>query len=780
MRSRPAKALGLDPDERLPARSRPVEGVRLPRAQGGPAERGDARRSWRSRASGSIPRSCGSTRRAGGVAGARLRRHGQPRASRGSSARSTRRSPAGPGARRSSRTRSGRALDVVSTRPRRPGKSVRLTIDHQIQANAEADPRGDGAAVRRQGGDGDRDGPAARVRSSPWRTRRGFNANRFADDARRIAPQPRRHGHVRARLDVQARDHRRRARGRRRHAADDVHAAADDPRRRPRDPRGALARDRADDRHARSSSSRRTSARSRSRSGSAPARLASWIDRFGFGKPTGVDFPGERPGFALPLDQWSGSTIGTVPIGHGIAVTPMQMARAYAAIANGGVLVEPHLVERVGASRMPSATGSRRIVSRARVEADDVDAPRRRPRGNGHRGGDPRLHRRRQDRHRGEDRPERALLDVPVRRVVRRPRPGEQAAARDHGHGRRAARRRSGAASSRRRPSGRSRASTCSTSRSRRTRPSRREAQRSARRQTTRRLGGGPARLALANVPRVELDALIRCARARASARSGEVTGGRPVEIGDLAYDTRSVTAGALFFCVPGAACDGHDLAWEASSGARRARRRARRSTSAVPQLVVADVPGRDGRRRRRVLRRADEGARGRRRHRHERQDDDGVPAALDARGGRSPAGARRDRGMDGRRRAAAGAASRRRRRSTSSGSSARCSTRATGASALEASSHGAALQRLDRVRFDALVFTNLTQDHLDLHGTMEEYFQAKRRLFTGAQPPPAAVNVGDEWGRRLADELAGAAPRAARHVRARRESGGARRTGSS
>jgi UDP-N-acetylmuramoyl-L-alanyl-D-glutamate--2,6-diaminopimelate ligase len=74
---------------------------------------------------------------------------------------------------------------------------------------------------------------------------------------------------------------------------------------------------------------------------------------------------------------------------------------------------------------------------------------------------------------------------------------------------------------------------------------------------------------------------------------------------------------------------------------------------------------------------------------------------------------------------------------------------------AVEASSHGAAFGRLGRVRFDALVFTNLTQDHLDLHGTLEEYFQAKRRLFVGPQPPPAAVNVGDEWGKRLAAELA-------------------------
>jgi UDP-N-acetylmuramoyl-L-alanyl-D-glutamate--2,6-diaminopimelate ligase len=77
---------------------------------------------------------------------------------------------------------------------------------------------------------------------------------------------------------------------------------------------------------------------------------------------------------------------------------------------------------------------------------------------------------------------------------------------------------------------------------------------------------------------------------------------------------------------------------------------------------------------------------------------------------------------------------------------------------AMEASSHAAALRRLDRVRFDVLAFTNLSQDHLDFHGSMEDYYAAKRRLFMGAAPPPAAVNVGDEWGRRLADELADAA----------------------
>jgi UDP-N-acetylmuramoyl-L-alanyl-D-glutamate--2,6-diaminopimelate ligase len=77
---------------------------------------------------------------------------------------------------------------------------------------------------------------------------------------------------------------------------------------------------------------------------------------------------------------------------------------------------------------------------------------------------------------------------------------------------------------------------------------------------------------------------------------------------------------------------------------------------------------------------------------------------------------------------------------------------------ALEATSHGSELGRLDRVRFSALVFTNLTQDHLDFHGTIERYFDAKRRLFTETRPP-AAVNIGDDHGRRLAEELNGRQP---------------------
>jgi cell division protein FtsI/penicillin-binding protein 2 len=66
----------------------------------------------------------------------------------------------------------------------------------------------------------------------------------------------------------------------------------------------------------------------------------------------------------LPADRWSGSTIGNVPIGQGIAVTPIQMASAYAALANRGVWVEPHLVDHVR-GRKPAHVARRRVVSQA-------------------------------------------------------------------------------------------------------------------------------------------------------------------------------------------------------------------------------------------------------------------------------------------------------------------------------------------------------------------------------------------------------------------------------
>jgi cell division protein FtsI (penicillin-binding protein 3) len=76
-------------------------------------------------------------------------------------------------------------------------------------------------------------------------------------------------------------------------------------------------------------------------------RLSEWISRLGFGRLTDIDFPGESAGIMLPLEHWTGSTIGNVPIGQGIAVTPIQMAALYGAIANKGVWVQPHLVDHI-------------------------------------------------------------------------------------------------------------------------------------------------------------------------------------------------------------------------------------------------------------------------------------------------------------------------------------------------------------------------------------------------------------------------------------------------
>jgi cell division protein FtsI/penicillin-binding protein 2 len=91
-------------------------------------------------------------------------------------------------------------------------------------------------------------------------------------------------------------------------------------------------------------------------------RLSPWISRFGFGHETGIDFPGESAGIVLSADKWSGSTIGNVPIGQGIAVTPIQMAAAYAAVANHGVWTRPHLVDQIAGGGRPSLH-RRRMIS---------------------------------------------------------------------------------------------------------------------------------------------------------------------------------------------------------------------------------------------------------------------------------------------------------------------------------------------------------------------------------------------------------------------------------
>jgi cell division protein FtsI/penicillin-binding protein 2 len=87
--------------------------------------------------------------------------------------------------------------------------------------------------------------------------------------------------------------------------------------------------------------------------------LKKWMTRFGFGRRTGLDFPGESRGL-LP-SYWSGSTIGTVPIGQGVSVTAIQLASVYGAIANGGEWIQPHLVDHI-AGAPPVRPHKRRVL----------------------------------------------------------------------------------------------------------------------------------------------------------------------------------------------------------------------------------------------------------------------------------------------------------------------------------------------------------------------------------------------------------------------------------
>lgn len=95
-----------------------------------------------------------------------------------------------------------------------------------------------------------------------------------------------------------------------------------------------------------------------------PERFDEWVRAFGFGTPTGVVIPGEAPGIVLDPDDYYGSSMGNLPIGQGIAVTPIQMVQGYAAIANGGVMHRPHVIAGGG-----SPLG-RRVVSEG--TADEV------------------------------------------------------------------------------------------------------------------------------------------------------------------------------------------------------------------------------------------------------------------------------------------------------------------------------------------------------------------------------------------------------------------------
>ena len=235
-----------------------------------------------------------------------------------------------------------------------------------------------------------------------------------------------------------------------------------------------------------------------------------------------------------------------------------------------------------------------------------------------------------------------------------------------------------------------------------------------------------------------------------------EVRGGAPTDITDLAYDTREVRPGALFFCARGETVDRHDLAGEAVESGAVALVVERPLDLDVPQLVVKSA--RDA-----MPVAADEF--------FERPTEELLLAGVTGTNGKTTtayllhsifdaAGMRP--GLIGTIESRVGGESRPAVRTTPESIDLQRTFRAMldagdRSAVMEATSHGSVLGRLDRVRFKALAFTNLTQDHLDFHGTMDEYYEAKRRLFTEHEPAPAAaINVGDDWGRRLAQELRG------------------------
>ena len=101
-------------------------------------------------------------------------------------------------------------------------------------------------------------------------------------------------------------------------------------------------------------------------------RFSYWVQKFGFGSTTGSDIPGEQTGIVLPVSKYSGSSMGNLPMGQGESVTPIQMATAYSAIANGGILRPPHIVESIGGKAESVAAGHRIISANTAASVRDM------------------------------------------------------------------------------------------------------------------------------------------------------------------------------------------------------------------------------------------------------------------------------------------------------------------------------------------------------------------------------------------------------------------------
>ena len=227
--------------------------------------------------------------------------------------------------------------------------------------------------------------------------------------------------------------------------------------------------------------------------------------------------------------------------------------------------------------------------------------------------------------------------------------------------------------------------------------------------------------------------------------------GAPEVAISGLAYSSRSVSEGTLFFCVPGFTSDGHDFAPDAVERGAAALVCERPLGLGVPEVVVADVRAAMGPAAARFYAEPTSTLR--------------VAGITGTNGKTTTAFLVRDlleaggiqTGLLGTVKQVVGGAEEPVERTTPEAIDLQATFRrmldaGDRACAMEVSSHALELGRASGLHFAAKVFTNLTQDHLDFHETMEAYYLAKRRLFD--EPGPAVVNADDPYGRRLAQEL--------------------------
>jgi UDP-N-acetylmuramoyl-L-alanyl-D-glutamate--2,6-diaminopimelate ligase len=238
------------------------------------------------------------------------------------------------------------------------------------------------------------------------------------------------------------------------------------------------------------------------------------------------------------------------------------------------------------------------------------------------------------------------------------------------------------------------------------------------------------------------------------AAGAGRIVGdAAAIEITALAYDSRRAHPGTLFFCVPGEKADGHEFAAAAVQGGASALVVERELELDVPQLVVADARAAmaplaarfagDPTRELRVA--GITGTNGKT-----------TTAFLLAEVLESTA---TQCGLLGTVKQVVGAVEEEVERTTPEAIDLQATFRrmlegGDRACAMEVSSHALALHRVDAIHFELALFTNLTQDHLDFHGDMEDYFRSKRRLFADLRPRVAIVNVDDPYGRRLAKDF--------------------------